>query len=285
MRISPLEATLGAVVDGGGARPRSPTTSGREIERAFHEHAVLVFPGQFLDQDEQVAFARRFGTDRGAVPGVRRGADHDRRAVRRGDGPRQPGDAGDPGQPGLAHRQLVHAGLGEGVDAVGPGGPDRRAARPSGPTCERPTTRSTTRPATRIAGLCAHHSIAYSQAKAGFDSTFGYGMDQPAQLRPLVKVHPVTGRPALFIGRHAHAIPGLEPDASDALLADLLERGLPAAARVPAPVGRPATSWSGTTAACCTAPANGTSPSRGRCATPASPATRRPRRRWARPTR
>jgi alpha-ketoglutarate-dependent taurine dioxygenase len=75
----------------------------------------------------------------------------------------------------------------------------------------------------RIAGLCAHHSIAYSQAKAGFDSTFGYGMDEPSQLRPLVKVHPVTGRPALFIGRHAHAIPGLEPEASDALLADLLD--------------------------------------------------------------
>jgi alpha-ketoglutarate-dependent taurine dioxygenase len=79
-------------------------------------------------------------------------------------------------------------------------------------------------PATRdrVADLCAHHSIAWSQARAGFDSTFGYGMAEPPQLRPLVKVHPVTGRPALFIGRHAHAIPGLEPAESQALLDDLL---------------------------------------------------------------
>jgi alpha-ketoglutarate-dependent taurine dioxygenase len=75
----------------------------------------------------------------------------------------------------------------------------------------------------RIAELSAYHSIAYSQAKAGFDSTLGYGMDEPAQLRPLVKVHPVTGRPSLFIGRHAHAIPGLSRPESDTLLAELLE--------------------------------------------------------------
>jgi alpha-ketoglutarate-dependent taurine dioxygenase len=49
-------------------------------------------------------------------------------------------------------------------------------------------------------------------------------MDEPAQVRPLVKVHPVTGRPALFTGRHAHAIPGLPREESDVLLADLLDR-------------------------------------------------------------
>jgi alpha-ketoglutarate-dependent taurine dioxygenase len=75
----------------------------------------------------------------------------------------------------------------------------------------------------RIANLRAYHSIVYSQAKAGFGSTVGYGMSESPQLRPLIKVHPVTGRPALFIGRHAHAIPGLEPDESDRLLSDLLD--------------------------------------------------------------
>jgi alpha-ketoglutarate-dependent taurine dioxygenase len=74
----------------------------------------------------------------------------------------------------------------------------------------------------RMVDLSAYHSIAYSQAQAGFESNLGYGMDEPAQLRPLVKVHPVTRRPALFIGRHAHAIPGLEPAESDRLLDELL---------------------------------------------------------------
>jgi alpha-ketoglutarate-dependent taurine dioxygenase len=75
----------------------------------------------------------------------------------------------------------------------------------------------------RVSDLCAYHSIVYSQAKAGFTTTVGYGMDEAPQLRPLIKVHPVTGRPALFIGRHAHAVPGLDPEASEMLLTELLD--------------------------------------------------------------
>jgi alpha-ketoglutarate-dependent taurine dioxygenase len=77
-----------------------------------------------------------------------------------------------------------------------------------------------------IEPLSAFHSIRYSQAQLGFketyDGAYGYDVADPP-LRPLVKVHPVTGRPALYIGRHAHAIPGLTADASDRLLAELLE--------------------------------------------------------------
>ena len=46
--------------------------------------------------------------------------------------------------------------------------------------------------------------------------------EKSAPLRPLVKVHPETGRPALTIGRHAHAIPDLDPAESEALLDDLV---------------------------------------------------------------
>jgi alpha-ketoglutarate-dependent taurine dioxygenase len=77
----------------------------------------------------------------------------------------------------------------------------------------------------RVETLSAHHSIAYSQAKIGHtDAPQGqYGFfDGPAPLRPLVKVHPVTGRRALYIGRHAHAIPGLDDHASEQLLDELL---------------------------------------------------------------
>jgi alpha-ketoglutarate-dependent taurine dioxygenase len=42
-------------------------------------------------------------------------------------------------------------------------------------------------------------------------------------LRPLIKVHPVTRRPALFIGRHAHAIPGLSEEESESLLDQLTD--------------------------------------------------------------
>ena len=42
-------------------------------------------------------------------------------------------------------------------------------------------------------------------------------------MRPLVKIHPETGRPALAIGRHAFGIPGMDPDDSERLLAELVD--------------------------------------------------------------
>ena len=36
-------------------------TAFAEIEDAFETHSVLVFPGQPLDDDAQIAFSRRFG--------------------------------------------------------------------------------------------------------------------------------------------------------------------------------------------------------------------------------
>jgi alpha-ketoglutarate-dependent taurine dioxygenase len=47
---------------------------------------------------------------------------------------------------------------------------------------------------------------------------YGYGIGIEPPLRPLVKVHPTTGRPNLLIGQHAHGIPGLTADESEALL-------------------------------------------------------------------
>lgn len=79
---------------------------------------------------------------------------------------------------------------------------------------------------TRIAPLAAHHSYIYSQEKMGEKVVVGsrYGFhDGPAPLRPLVKVHPGTGRPSLYIGRHAYGIPGLSEEESESLLATLLD--------------------------------------------------------------
>jgi alpha-ketoglutarate-dependent taurine dioxygenase len=79
----------------------------------------------------------------------------------------------------------------------------------------------------RIAGLAAYHSRRYSMDRADLHvdvanadryQLYGYGTDIEPPLRPLVKVHPATGRPNLLIGQHAHAIPGLTADESEALL-------------------------------------------------------------------
>src|SRR5947207_4531029 len=60
VQVERVGATLGAVVTG----LRLATLEDREwleVEQAFHEHAVLIFPAQHLTADEQKAFARRFG--------------------------------------------------------------------------------------------------------------------------------------------------------------------------------------------------------------------------------
>ena len=83
-----------------------------------------------------------------------------------------------------------------------------------------------------IADRSAFHSLWYSQGRAGYLPSkkndkggydhYGYHEGE-ASLRPLVKVHPDTGRPNLLIGRHAHNIEGMEPDESERLLDRLNE--------------------------------------------------------------
>jgi alpha-ketoglutarate-dependent taurine dioxygenase len=221
MEITRLDATLGAVVS--DIRLAELTDAEwTEIERTFHDHAVLVFPGQQLTSAEQISFAERFGSIEVLVDGYdavpistvdRTGEvmapDHPVMQVVRGnqgwhtDSTYMPVSA----KASVLSARVVPATGGETEWA------DMRAAYEALDDVTRE----------RISGLRAYHSIVYSQAKAGFTSTMGYGMDEPPQLRPLVKVHPVTARPALFIGRHAHAIPGLDPEESDRLLAQLLD--------------------------------------------------------------
>ena len=53
-------------------------------------------------------------------------------------------------------------------------------------------------------------------------TVYGYH-NKGAPLRPLVNVHPVTGRKSLFIGRHAYLIPSVNDGDAQILLEELLE--------------------------------------------------------------
>ena len=226
LSIEPTDATLGAVVTGIrlGSLDKSTWPS---IERAFHDHGVLIFPGQHLTADEQYGFAERFGDIEHLVP------DKNLKVVpfsnRRSDG--LPLYQKGHGARILKGNEEWHtdssymplsakASILSAVD-VTPGTAstewaDMRAAYEA---LDRKTI-------DRITGLCAYHSLFYSQGRIGHKPDVGagygfYGGDKP--LRPLVKVHPVTGRPALYIGRHAYGIPGLPEDESEGLLGELAE--------------------------------------------------------------
>jgi alpha-ketoglutarate-dependent taurine dioxygenase len=221
IRIDQLPASFGAVVTGISLARLNDEEWG-VVEDAFHEYGVLIFPGQHLSDDEQRAFGRRFGD---LEPGLELAALSNvtpQGEVREPDGMVMQMLRGNEGwhtdssyMPRAAKASILSA------HVVPPTGGETEWAdmRAAYDVLDDATT-------ARIEPMSAFHSIRYSQAQLGFHESYagayGYDVADPP-LRPLVKVHPVTGRPALYIGRHAHAIPGLTPEASSRLLTELLE--------------------------------------------------------------
>ena len=223
LKISPTDATLGAIITG-ISLSAVDGKSWSAIEEAFHEYAVLIFPGQHLSAEVQVAFAKRFGAiehlvaDKEIVPVSNRREDgslyedqEHRAQILRGN----EGWHTDSSYMRLAAKASV---MSAHVIPSADGQTEWADMRAAYDTLDQTIKE-------RIAGLSAYHSLYYSQAKIGHQAVLGasYGFhDENPPLRPLVKVHPVTGRPALYIGRHAYGIPGLSPEESEKLLDDLV---------------------------------------------------------------
>lgn len=225
--VTPADATLGATVvdiDLGALDDEAWTC----VEDAFHEYGVLIFPGQNLSEEAQIAFAERFGdlellrdnpddkavniSNRKEDGGVY-GADDFRYKTLRGN----EGWHTDSSYMPLAAKASVLS-----AQTVPPSGGETEWAdmRAAWDELDDATRR-------RVEGLSAYHSLYRSQAKIGYriETGAGYGYHtRGAPLRPLVKTHPVTGRKSLFIGRHAFRIPGMEDGEAQALLDDLVDR-------------------------------------------------------------
>jgi alpha-ketoglutarate-dependent taurine dioxygenase len=215
--IQPLDATFGAVVTG-LKLAEIDDEAFAELYRTWLDYALLVFPGQHLSNAEQIAFARRFGAPEFELAPI---------SNVRADGTVRPEDNADDvikvlkGNMGwhcdstympVQAKGAVftcHVAPDEGGET---GWADMRAAYDALDSDMKE----------RIAPLSAHHSLRYSQGKIGLDGYKGYGMTETeAPLRPLVKTHPETQRRCLMVGRHAHAVTGLDPQESERLLDEL----------------------------------------------------------------
>jgi alpha-ketoglutarate-dependent taurine dioxygenase len=221
--LKPLDATFGAVVTGVTLAALNGETW-RDLHAAWLKYALLIFPHQYLSREEQIAFARRFGRlefelsplsnvkedgtlipesdnsdtikvlkgnmgwhcDSTYMPIQAKGAVFSARVVPKSGG-----------QTGWADMRAAFDALDDELRA-------------------------------KVEKLSAHHSLYYSQAKLGHhpkkgSDYSGYGFhDGPVPLRPLVKVHPETGRKSLVIGRHAYDIPGMNSEESERFLRDLV---------------------------------------------------------------
>ena len=223
MKIEPLDATLGAKITDVDLSSLDEKKKD-QIRASFLEYSLLIFPDQNLSEDQQVSFGELFGKIEEFGPGVKlvpisnqrkdgsllQDDEHTTKILRGNEGWHT-----DSSYMPLAAKASVlsaHVVPAEGGETEWA---DMRAAYEV----------LDAEVKVRIAGLSAFHSLYYSQAQIGHDVKEGdgygfHGGDTP--LRPLIKVHPETGKPSLFVGRHAHGIPGLEDGASSQLLDDLV---------------------------------------------------------------
>lgn len=223
LTIHPTDATLGATIRDVDLSALT-NAQWREIESAFLDYGVLFFPGQHLSAKAQLDFALRFGEieilveglktvpiANTSVDGQRLDEDSHRMQLLRGN----EGWHTDSSYMPLAAKASV---LSAHVIPTAGAHTEWADARAAYDALD-PAMKA------RIANLTAYHSYFYSQAKIGHQVAVGAGygfFDGEPPLRPLVKVHPETGRSALYIGRHAGNIPGLEPHAAEALIEELM---------------------------------------------------------------
>jgi alpha-ketoglutarate-dependent taurine dioxygenase len=223
--LKPLEnCTFGAVVTGVTLASIDDETFAA-LYRAWLDFALLIFPGQHVRGAEHLAFAKRFGPLFGGVRPV---------SNMRRDGTVRADDNTDRVVKILKgnmnwHQDFTYV----PVQTKGAVLSSQVVPSKNGETCwaDMCASYDALSPAMkeRIDGLRAYHSLNYSQTKLGYvndinDMTdglrFGAEVKDPP-LRPLVKVHPETGRKALMIGRHAHGISGLSETESEKLLEEL----------------------------------------------------------------
>ena len=227
IRVVPTEGALGADIVGVDLAEPLDDGAFRRIEDAWHEHLVLRFRGQALDDDALAAFSRRFGaldmapTGRGGKP-----FNPDRPEITVVSNLVVEGrPVGALGNSELVwHQDMTYnaippkASLLYGVEAPETGGathfcnlykahdalPDDLRRRIAGLSCKHDATRASD------GGLRHGYEAHYSNA------------ERPGAVHPLVLAHPATGRRALCVGRRPGAwIVGLADAESDALLDEI----------------------------------------------------------------
>jgi alpha-ketoglutarate-dependent taurine dioxygenase len=222
--IIPLDASFGAVITNVKLAAMSDA-EWQVIEDAFHEYGALVFPGQHLSAEEQVAFGERFGN----IEILRAGQKYvaisnqtdDGRVLSKDDKRFQTLRGNEGWHTDSSYMPLAAKASILSAQVVPSSGGETALADMRDAYDKLDDTMKAT-----IADLVACHSLYASQAKAGFlfKTGEGYGFHTHGMpIRPLVKVHPVTGRKSLFIGRHAWRIPGMDDQDAQALLDTLLD--------------------------------------------------------------
>jgi alpha-ketoglutarate-dependent 2,4-dichlorophenoxyacetate dioxygenase len=227
--LTPLTACFGARVDGVDLAHPVDDSTWAAIRAAFEEHSVLVFRGQALDDEAQIAFSRRFGpleVTRSMNPAagtpfarqsnldIRTGEvipPDDRRMIYQLANMLWHSDSSFKEVPSLC--SLLSARI---VPPEG-GATEFASTRAAYPSLPRPLRR-------RVETAVAVHDFAWSrdQVRPGFFTAEERAQYPPVQ-HPVVRTNPVNGRRSLFLGAHASHLAGLPVEEGRALLQQVLD--------------------------------------------------------------
>ena len=224
MRVEASGATLGATVTNVDLGQLDDEGFGAVLD-AWHRHAVLVFPGQHLSDEQHIAFTRRFGRlERGltrrSVGGLGRlsnvgkdggAVDEENVQARFQRGNREwHSDSSYKSVGAKASILAAHVVPEEGGETEWA---DMRAAWDA-LDAERQGW---------LEDKVAIHSYRFSHTwHGGLDILNAEELeDLPPVPHPLLRTHPQTGRKSLFVGRHASHIVGEDLASSRQLLRDL----------------------------------------------------------------
>jgi alpha-ketoglutarate-dependent 2,4-dichlorophenoxyacetate dioxygenase len=227
--VSRLATGFAARIDGVDIRQPIDEVTWAEIRGAFDEHSVLVFRGQPLDDEAQIAFSRRFGAlevtrsmnPAAGTPFARQSnldietgdviPAEDRRMIYQLANMLWHSDSSFKAVPSLC--SLLSARI---IPPEG-GATEFASARCAYPSLPEPLKQ-------RVEGLVAVHDFAWSrdQVRPGF-FTDRERAEYPPVRHPLVRTNPVNGRKSLFLGAHASHIEGMPVEEGRKLLTTLLD--------------------------------------------------------------
>ena len=222
MKIEPSDASLGAYV----SKVSLASLTDAEFEQiyeAFLEYALLIFPEQHLTEQQQQTFAERFGEIEILIEGLKTipvsnkpehgktfGSDDHRTKLLKGN----EGWHTDSSYMPLSAKASVLSAHVLPKNGGQTEWADMRDAFERLDESEKD----------RLLTLNAYHSYFHSQAKVGHHvkvgAGYGFFAGEPP-LHPLVKIHPETRRPALFLGRHIKGIEGMSEAQSESLITEL----------------------------------------------------------------
>lgn len=227
--VTALTPLFAAQVDGVDVGQPVDDAAWAQVRAAFEDRSVLVFRGQPLDDDAQIAFSQRFGPlqlagtanpGRGSYFSRQSNLDittglvippDDRRMVYQRGNMLWHSDSSFRTVPALC--SLLSG----------------RIVPPEGGATEFASTRAAYEALPeamrrRIGRLTVVHDFAWSRDQVGSGIlTEAERADTPPVEHPIIRVNPAHGRRALFIGAHASHIVGMSIEEGRALLRELLE--------------------------------------------------------------